>query len=197
MVGKNVSKDANALTSEEAIMKDEDVEGGLATDTAATEEEVPSIEIVYVEIKDRLEVQLRQIESLDGKSGNILFISSIVIGVGAAAQSALMQSAERILVLAGFSIPILFYLAAVLFALRVWGIKPYFRDPEPRPLRDYYLFKQPQFTKRRIITHFISSYEWNIMVIKGKVRHLRLSMWFCLAEVMSLALVLVVRPWLS
>jgi len=185
----------------EVNIKDEDAveefPKGVAADSAEAEEEVPSIDIVYTEVKDRLEIQLRQIDSLDGKNGAILFISSIVIGVGAAAQAALIGLTENILVLTFFSIPILFYLATMSFALRGWIVRPYFRDPEPRPLRDYYLSKQSQFTKRRIITHFISSYEWNTMVIKKKVRDLRISMWFFLAEVTSLVLALVIRPWLS
>jgi len=202
-MSENVTKDGSVLTPEpkEANIKDEDAveefPKGVAADSAEAEEEVPSIDIVYSEVKDRLDVQLRQIDSLDGKNGAILFISSIVIGVGAAAQAALIGSTENILVLTVFSIPILFYLATMFFALRGWIIRPYFRDPEPRPLRDYYLSKQSQFTKRRIITHFISSYEWNTRVIKNKVRELRVSMWFFLAEVTSLVLALVIRPWLS
>jgi len=202
-MSENVTKDGSMLTREpkEVNIKDEDAveefPKGVAADSAEAEEEVPSIDIVYTEVKDRLEIQLRQIDSLDGKNGAILFISSIVIGVGAAAQAALIGLTENILVLTFFSIPILFYLATMFFALRGWIVRPYFRDPEPRPLRDYYLSKQSQFTKRRIITHFISSYEWNTMVIKKKVRELRISMWFFLAEVTSLVLALVIRPWLS
>ena len=74
-------------------------------------------------------------------------------------------------------------------------VRPYFRDPEPRPLRDYYLAKEPQFTTRRLLAHFISCYEWNTTVIKKKVGELRFSMQFFLAEVITLALVLVIRPW--
>ena len=161
------------------------------------EEELPSIDIVYTEVKDRLDVQLRQTDSLDSKSSALLFIASIVIGIGAAAQAALLGKTTSALALLLFSIPICFYLLMVFFALRSWIIRPYFRDPEPRPLRDFYLSQQPQFTKRRIITHFISSYEWNTMVIKKKVRELRLCIWFFVAEVTLLTLVLAIRPWLT
>jgi len=174
-------------------IKDKDT----STEIEEVEEELPSIDIVHTEVKDRLDVQLRQIDSLDGKSGNLLFISSIVIGIGAAAQAALMGQAGSGLVLLVFSVPIVFYLLAMFFALRSWVVRPYFRDPEPRPLRDYYLSKKSDYTKRRIIAHFISSYEWNKMVIKKKVRELRISMWFFLAEVTFLALALSLRPWLT
>ena len=47
----------------------------------------------FSEIKDKLDIQIRQVDSLDGKTSNLLFISSIVIGIGAAAQAALIGKA--------------------------------------------------------------------------------------------------------
>ncbi len=157
-----------------------------------------SLDIVYTEIKDKLDIQVRQIESLDNKTGNILFVASFIIGVGAAAQAALIgQQEERTAVLLLFSIPIIFYLLTILTGIRSWIIKPYFRDPEPRPLRDEYLFEKQDFTKRRLIAHFISTYEWNTTILKKKVLELRMSTGFLLAETVSLTLVLLLRAWLQ
>lgn len=44
-------------------------------DEAAAEPEPASLDIVYSEVKDRLDVQLHQIDSLDSKAGLILFIA--------------------------------------------------------------------------------------------------------------------------
>jgi len=156
-----------------------------------------SLDVVYSEIKDKLDVQLRQIESLDNKVGNILFIASIVIGIGAAAQAAILGNIDNAWVLLLFSIPIIFYLLTVFTSLHSWVVKTYFRDPKPRPLRDEYLFQQQEFTKRRLITHFISTYEWNAAILKKKVRELRWSTWFFLAETLSLTMVLLIRAWLA
>jgi hypothetical protein len=161
------------------------------------EKELPSLELVYTEVKDRLDVQIRQIDSLDGKSGTLLFVASIVIGVGAAAQAALIGTVTNTLPLILFSIPTVFYLLCVALTMRSWIRRPYFRDPEPRPLRDHYSAEPVQFTKRRLITHFISSYEWNATVMKDKVNELRLAVWFFLGEVVALTLVLASRPWIS
>lgn len=163
--------------------------------SAETDEELPSLDIVYHEVKERLDVQLSQIDSLDGKTGNLLFMSSVVLGIGATAQALLLELTDSPLVMLLFSIPIVFYSLAMFFALRSWVVRPYFRDPKPRPLRDYYLARESQFTTRRLLAHFISCYEWNTAVIKKKVRELRFSMWFFLAEVITLAVVLIIRPW--
>jgi len=164
---------------------------------AESEPTPPSLDIVYGEIKDKLDVQIRQVDSLDGKTSNLLFISSIVIGIGAAAQAALIGKVVNAWVLLLFSVPIMFYLLTVLTALRSWIVRPYFRDPEPRPLRDAYLFEQPEFTKRRLIAQYISAYEWNATVMKKKVQELRWSTWYFLAEIASLTIVLLIRAWLA
>ena len=178
-------------------MYPEEIKEQLLADDEKNELPPLSLDVVYSEIKDKLDVQLRQIESLDSKVGNILFIASIVIGIGAAAQAAILGNIDNVWVLSLFSIPIIFYLLTVFTSLRSWVVKTYFRDPKPRPLRDEYLFQQQEFTKRRLITHFISTYEWNSAVLKKKVRELRWSTWFFLAETMSLTMVLLIRAWLA
>ncbi|TFG47160.1 MAG: hypothetical protein E4H31_00340 [Dehalococcoidia bacterium] len=169
----------------------------METDQEEHHQELPSLDLVYVEVKDRLEVQLRQIDALDGKSGTLMFVSSVVIGMGAAAQAAILGTFHETLPMVLFSVPIIFYVMSVMLVMRSWIRRPYFRDPEPRPLRDYYSSQPYEFTKRRLITHFISSYEWNAMVMKKKVNELRYAVWFFLLQVVSLTLVLASRPWLS
>lgn len=82
-------------------------------------------------------------------------------------------------------------------SLRSWIVRPYFRDPEPRPLRDAYIFEQPEFTKRRLIAQFISAYEWNSNVMKKKVQELRWATWYFIAEIASITIVLLIRAWLA
>ncbi|AKG52911.1 hypothetical protein DGWBC_0224 [Dehalogenimonas sp. WBC-2] len=161
------------------------------------DQDLPSLELVYTEVKDKLEIQLGQIDALDNKSGTLMFVASIVIGMGAAAQAAILGTFKETLPMILFSVPIVFYVLTVILAMRSWVRRPYFRDPEPRPLRDYYLAQPYQFTKRRLITHFISSYEWNEVVMKKKVSELRYAVWFFLLQVIALTVVLASRPWLS
>jgi len=180
-----------------AVMSERELADQVEAELEQTEPYPYSLDIVYAEIKDKLDIQIRQVDSLDGKTGNILFVASIVIGVGAAAQAALIGMVANPVVLLLFSIPIIFYLLTILTAVRSWIVKPYFRDPEPRPLRDEYLFEKEQFTRRRLIAHFISTYEWNAAILQKKVFELRLSTWFLLAETISLTTVLLLRAWLA
>jgi len=156
-----------------------------------------SLDVVYSEVKERLEVQLRQIEALDVKTGQILFVAGITLGIAAAAQAVAMVAVDNQWIALFFSLPVLFYFGSMYFALRGWVIREFFRDPEPRPLRDHYLFESPEFTKRRLIAHFISSYEWNQGNIKKKVRHTRIASYLLLGEVLASVVVLVARVWFT
>lgn len=178
----------------------------LEGETSSADQELPedgaeaepaSLDVVYTEVKDRLDVQLRQIDSLDSKAGSILFIASIVLGIGAAAQSAIVGRIISVSALLTFSIPFLFFMGSAIFAARGWVGRPYFRDPEPRPLRDHYLSLGRDFTRRRLLTHFIASYEWNSQTIRRKVVDLRIALLFLLLEIGFLAVVLLVRPWVG
>lgn len=88
-------------------------------------------------------------------------------------------------------------MGSAIFAARGWTGRPYFRDPEPRVLRDHYLSLAKEFTRRRLLTHFIASYEWNAQTIRRKVVDLRIALILLLMEVGFLALALLVRPWVS
>lgn len=120
-----------------------------------------------------------------------------MLGVGAAAQSAIAERVSSVSALLVFSIPFLFFMGSAIFAARGWTGRPYFRDPEPRPLRDDYLSLAKEFTRRRLLTHFIASYEWNAQTIRRKVVDLRIALILLLMEVGFLALALLVRPWVS
>ena len=167
-----------------------------STSTETEEDGIPSsLDVVYTEVKDRLAVQLHQIESLDGKAGTLMFVAGILLGLGAAAQAAFIGQVRSLIPPLLFSAPIILYFITAFFCLKGWTARPYFRDPEPKPLRDHYLFQDESFTKRRIITHFISTYELNKVVIRRKVRDLKWAVGFTLLFVASLVAALLVRPW--
>lgn len=174
-----------------------EVETGLQESEGPAVAEPRSLDVVYNEVKERLEVQLRQIESLDTKAGQILFVAGITLGIAAAAQAVAMTTSDNKWIVLFFSLPVLFYFGSMYFAVRGWVVKEYFRDPEPRPLRDYYLFESPEFTKRRLIAHFISSYEWNQGNIKKKVQNLKIATYLLLGQVLASVVVLVSRVWIS
>ena len=78
----------------------------------------PSLDIVYREVKERLDLQLHQVDSLDGKAGTLLSVASIVMTLGAglpvAASSGNIDSLSLVLLAAAT----VFYSFVMLFGFR-------------------------------------------------------------------------------
>ncbi len=151
----------------------------------------PSLEIVYAEIKDRLDLQLHQVDTLDTKAGTVLTVASVVMTLGAglpvAASSEDIDMVPLILILAGT----LCYASAMFFGFRGYWLRNFRRDPEPGPLRDRYLLQAPDFTRRRIIANMIQSFEVNQPLIESKVWNIKVGILLLAVETVTLVAALI------
>jgi len=162
--------------------------------TEETEQDEPkSLEIVFAEAKDRLNAQSEQIRTLDGKAGLVLSSSSLIITIGAGLRTALGESGPSEVTLPSicsfgvFALAGVLYLLTMIFAFRAYSLRRYRRDPEPRPLREHYMFENPTFTKRRILANMIQCFEENQKIIhNNKVRNLEIALGLLMAETMAL-----------
>lgn len=111
----------------------------------------PSLDIVFQEVKERLNVQLQQVDTIDAKAGTVLSVASLVMtlgtGLGVAARPQGIDGMSLALVFASA----VFYASTMVFGFRGYWLRNFRRDPEPAPLRDGYLFQPPDFTKRRVM----------------------------------------------
>ncbi len=162
--------------------------------TQETEQEEPrSLDIIFAEVKDRLKAQSDQIKALDQKAGLVVSSSSLIITIGAGLRTALEKSGPAEVTLPSVCSFALFVLAGVLylltmiFAFRAYSLLRYRRDPEPRPLREHYMFENPTSTKRKILANMIQCFEENQKIIHhNKVRNLRIALSLLIAETMAL-----------
>ena len=157
-----------------------------------------SLDIVYDEVKERVAVQLDQANHLDSKAGNLLAFSSIVLTVAAGLRFAFDGvDASRIAFIIFFSLGTLLYVVTMFFAFRAYAVATYRRDPEPRPLRDNYLFEDPDFTKRRLISNLIESFEFNAEILASKAYDVRMASRYLFLETFALAAALAVERVLT
>lgn len=120
-----------------------------------------SIDIVYSEVKWRREKQLHQIDVLDDKLRNIMTLATVVLSIGAGAgflgifrDPELWCPSAANYTFLGLSIVGLASWAAVMYlGFIAYRPRRYRMDPEPRPLRDHYLFEEPDLTKRKVIAN--------------------------------------------
>lgn len=68
------------------------------------EQAPPSLDLIYDEVKERIQVQLGQIEALDHKAGTLLGLSSVVITIAAGLRFIEGEGASQIAFVTAFSI---------------------------------------------------------------------------------------------
>jgi hypothetical protein len=153
----------------------------------------PSLDIVYEEVKERLDLQLHQVDTLDAKAGTVLSIASLVMTIAAGLQATISREDLRdwplVLLLAGA----MFYAFTMLFAFRGYLLRNFRRDPEPRPLRDLYLFQPADFTKRRVTANRIESFELNSGLIESKVWNIKVAIILLAVQTLTLVAALVLQ----
>ncbi|MFQ5879640.1 MAG: hypothetical protein ACE5IZ_05665 [Dehalococcoidia bacterium] len=154
------------------------------------EQAAPSLDLVFNEVKERISVQLGQIEALDHKAGTLLGLSSVVITIAAGLRFVEGEGASKVAFLTLFSLGALFYAITIFFAFRGYWVVEYRRDPEPRPLRDFYLSQEEELTKRRLLSNMIASYEFNVPLLRNKAYNIRMAARFLFVETVLLALAL-------
>lgn len=146
----------------------------------------PSLELVYIEIKDRLAAQLHQVDTLDSKAGTVLSIASLVMTIAAGLQVSFGRGAVENLPLGLLLSGAILYAVTMFFAFRGYWVRNFRRDPDPGPLRDRYLFQSPDFTKRRIMANMIQSFSVNRELIESKVWNIRFAIIFLAAQTLIL-----------
>ena len=78
----------------------------------------PSLDIVYEEVKERLDLQLHQVDTLDAKAGTVLSVASLVMTIAAGLQAAISREDLHDWALILFLAGAIFYGLTMLFAFR-------------------------------------------------------------------------------
>lgn len=140
-----------------------------------SDEKPRSLDVVFTEVRSRLDKQFEQIESLNQRAGLLIGFVTLIMSLLAGFTTAVKakdlpvnMALPVILIL----ISTILYIHIIIFAYLAHRIQTYRRDPEPRPLRDNYLSKDLEATKRTVMSNFIESYEENKKVINKKVQAL-------------------------
>lgn len=135
----------------------------------------PSLDIVYDEVKQRLNQQFEQIESLNQRGtvllGLVATITSVISGITALSigDFSARPCLPAVLLIAAAAL----YIAVLLVTYRAYKIRTYRRDPEPKPLRDKYKNEDSNTTKETLINNFIQSYDDNSRTINEKIQALK------------------------
>ncbi len=157
-----------------------------------------SLDLIYGEAKERLAVQLAQVEALDAKAAAVFGLPNLVITVAAAIRfSGERTVASNAVFLPLFVIGAFLYVVTMYFAFTAYRVVRFRRDPEPRPLRDFYLDEDPLVTKRRLLSNLIDSYEFNASLLDRKAYNVRMAQRYLFLTTLMLAIALVAERTLA
>ncbi|MFH1787914.1 MAG: hypothetical protein ABH834_00865 [Candidatus Altiarchaeota archaeon] len=134
---------------------------------AGEEIEKESRDLIFSEIKDRLNFQCSSIDALDTKTSIVLGFIGVILGVLYSS-----DTAYNMVSLSGLSL-ILFSLVLSILAFRTEG---YRRDPEPRPFRDDYLSKTENEVRQQLMENWIESFESNKKKISRKAKFINIAL---------------------
>jgi hypothetical protein len=135
-----------------------------------TEDKYPpeTLELIYNEVKDRLNTQFQSLDGLNTKASVIIGFVGVIIGISLQLYS---QSNSYL-----FGSCMALFMISIFFSLSAYKIKSYRRDPEPRPLRDKYLTTNDKKVKEQLIANFIESFEGSKAKIEEKGKYINYSL---------------------
>ena len=135
-----------------------------------TEDTYPpeTLELIYNEVKDRLNTQFQSLDGLNTKASVIIGFVGVIIGISLQLYS---QSNSYL-----FGSCMTLFLISIVFSFSAYKIKSYRRDPEPRDLTEKYLREDDKEVKKQLIDNFIESFEENNTKIEEKGEYINYSL---------------------
>lgn len=138
-----------------------------------------ALDLIYSEIKERLDKQLESIDKLNTKAGVVIGFAGIILG----ATSSLSETpSNHFFILGNFLILISAFLSFLAFSP-----KAYRRDPDPEGLSEY-LSKSAKDIKEQLIANFIDSFKENEKIVVRNSTNLKLAFFILFIGLVSFAL---------
>ncbi|KAF5432677.1 hypothetical protein C5S39_03090 [Candidatus Methanophagaceae archaeon] len=143
-----------------------------------------TLELIYNEVKDALNMQFQSIEGLNTKASIIIGFVGVIIGISLQLYS---QSNSYL-----FGSGMTLFMISIFFSFSAYKGKRYRKDPEPRALTVKYLMEDDKTVKKQLIDNFIVSFEDNKTKIEEKVKYINYSIIFLFIGLIVLILSIIV-----
>jgi len=127
-----------------------------------------TLELVYSNVKEQLNIQFQSIDSLNTKASTVIGFVGVIIGISLN----LYSHGNSYL----FGSCMTLFLLSIFFSFSAYKTENYRRDPEPRKLTEKYLTGDSKEVKKQLIDNFIQSYKTNKNKIEKKGRYINYSL---------------------
>lgn len=155
-------------------------------------EELPNLDLVFTEVKEQLAVQLKQVDSLDTKTGLILGFGSLIVTTVMSIKATVTSRGNislGLLVLAVFT-----YALIIWYSCLAYKIREYRKDPNPENLYQKYVKEKSyslNFTKELLVLNCLESFKWNKKIIEDKARYHNLAFAYLVFELVVLSVLII------
>lgn len=149
-----------------------------------------SLEIIFKEIKDRLDKQFEQIETLTTRSAYLMGFASLVLASLITIRKN-MGELDKYKVIA-LALAGAIYTMVLIFSFLSYRLRDYRRDPEPEPLRNNYIDRPSRETKRQLVSNFIDSIGHNKKIIMDRILYLKVAIIFLFILIAYLLFLLII-----
>ena len=129
-----------------------------------------TLELIYNEVKDRLNTQFQSLDGLNTKASVVIGFVGVIIGISLQLYS---QSNTYL-----FCSCMILFMISIFFSFSAYKIKSYRIDPKPRALTEKYLMEDDKKVKKQLIDNFIESFEDNKNKIEKKGKYINCSLIF-------------------
>jgi hypothetical protein len=143
-------------------------------------------ELVYEEIKSRLDAQHSNVEDLNTKANALIGFGGAILAILLGTQASWLAMSELPKTLAVIGGTTLIF--SVVFAYRGYNLQSYRADPKPRSLAERYRYKPISETREMLMANLVDSFQFNEKVIKTRVHQIRYSFRLQLLAIILLGL---------
>jgi hypothetical protein len=165
--------------------------------TGAREEppqpEPDTVALIFAEIAGALERQASQLAALNTRAQQLLTFAGLILG----AVITLRPPSSRWPVSLLFAASLVLFVAIAYVGYRAWSLVGLRRDPAPGPLWHRYRLWPEDWLRQQLILNWIEAEAQNERSIDAKLWYLRLTQVLLGLEVVYLAIIVIIRPYIS
>lgn len=168
----------------------------------------PSLDLIFLLTKERVNAQFQQVNALDSKANFMLGSSTALISAALVLQSVLLPQTNNylpakliptycptntLLQILPLLILLALYLTTIVTTFLAYKIRWYKQAPEPSELYRNYLHREESSTKAEVFRAMVEAYKENDKVIRSKVLWIKISFILLSFEATTLTIYILFR----
>ncbi len=164
--------------------------------SAAPDSSEPSLEVLqfmHAEVRDQLDHQFSQIESLNGRAAQLLGFAGGILALTVGLQ----PPGDHWTASALFAAATVPFIVLVVLCQRAWSIEGWRRDPHPKTLWTRYRLWPEGYLTAQVVANMAESFDRNTKVVDRKVSRIKRAQIALAVELVCLVAAVIALPYVQ